>query len=222
MGGRSAPECADVAYSGGLRDDQGSLIQRRIRDRCEEHERCEDEGKLFHLSDFQIGLVVFVLTMRCRCCSRRMRDARIFRVRFCPKQKARSPSSAPSFATVAAGAGLGDDLGSLRKDRDGDRSKQNKGGGDRSNLGHFRFPQVFRGSLTMRCRVPCVWMRRDEFFRGFVFRIAVQTKARTLWPRSALSPEGAAREGKWRGAFQRARCPFVRCALRAPRTHSRK
>ena len=97
------------------------------------------------------------------------RRANFFAFRFCPKQKARSPSSAPSLLTVAAGAGLGDDLGSLRKNRDGDRSKQNKGGGDRSNLGHFRFPQVFRGSLIMRCRRLGAWMRRDECFLHFIF-----------------------------------------------------
>ena len=148
------------------------------------------------------------------------RRANFFALRLCPKQKARSPSSAPSLLTVAAGAGLGDDLGSLRKNRDGDRSKQNKGGGDRSNLGHFRFPQVFRGSLTMRCRRLCAWMRRDECFLHFIFRIAVQTKARTLLPRSALPPEGAAREGKWRGAFQRALCPTLRCAERNARTQT--
>ena len=97
------------------------------------------------------------------------RRANFFAFRFCPKQKARSPSSAPSFSTVAARAGLGDDLGSLGKNRDGDRSKQNKGGGDRSNLGHFRFPQVFRGSLTMRCRRLCAWMRCDAYFLRPVF-----------------------------------------------------
>ncbi|ANP45502.1 hypothetical protein ATE48_06000 [Candidatus Viadribacter manganicus] len=51
--------------------------------------------------------------------------------------------SAPSFAIVTAGwAGLSDDLGSLRDDRDGDRSKQGEGGGDTGNLGHVNFPRV--------------------------------------------------------------------------------
>ena len=87
-----------------------------------------------------------------------------------PKTKGAEPKLRAFGLTVASGgAGLCDDLGSLRKDRDGDRSKQNKRGGDRSNLGHFRFPQVFQCSLTMRCRRPRIWMRCDEFFLRLVF-----------------------------------------------------
>ena len=35
--------------------------------------------------------------------------------------------------------GLGDDLGSLRKDRDGDRGEQSEGGDGGKQLGHFIF-----------------------------------------------------------------------------------
>ena len=148
-------------------------------------------------------------------------NANFFVFRFRTKQKARSPSSAPSFSTVAAGAGLGDDLGSLRKNRDGDRSKQNKGGGDRSNLGHFRFPQVFRGSLTMRCRRLCAWMRRDECFLHFIFASLFKQKRGPCGQDPRFHPT-APLEGTWRGAFQRARCPSLRCALRVRwmRSHS--
>lgn len=128
----------DVAISGeGLRDDQSSLIQRRIRDGREEHERCDDEGKLFILLTSELtGCFRVDYEMPLKL-SADAAPANFFAL-ISPKQKARRPSSAPSFLTVAGGwAGLGDDLGSLRKDRDGDRSKQGEGGGDRSNLGHF-------------------------------------------------------------------------------------
>jgi hypothetical protein len=39
--------------------------------------------------------------------------------------------------------GLRDDLGSLQKDRDGDRSKQDEGGGEAGDLGHWYFPLRF-------------------------------------------------------------------------------
>jgi hypothetical protein len=52
-----------------------------------------------------------------------------------------------AFVSIAAseflGAGLSDDLGSLRQKCDGDRSKQGEGGGDAGDLGHFSFPLVF-------------------------------------------------------------------------------
>jgi hypothetical protein len=41
--------------------------------------------------------------------------------------------------------GSGDDLGSLRKDRDGDRGEQREGGDGGKQLGHFIFLKVFRG-----------------------------------------------------------------------------
>lgn len=61
-------------------------------------------------------------------------------------------------------AGLSDDLGSLREDRDGDRSKQSEGGGDRSKLGHGVFPHGVQCLLTMRCRGRRAWMRGAENF----------------------------------------------------------
>lgn len=77
MGGTIRALPTDVAISEGLSDDQSGLIERRIRDGCEEHDRCEDKGKLFHGSGFQIELVVSVLTKRCVEGSRRMRLTRM-------------------------------------------------------------------------------------------------------------------------------------------------
>ena len=44
-----------LRIGGGLRDDQSSLIERRERDRCEEHERCEDKGELFHFGNSELN-----------------------------------------------------------------------------------------------------------------------------------------------------------------------
>lgn len=61
-----------------------------------------------------------------------------------PKTKGAEPElRAFVFDRRCGWAGLSDDLGSLRDDRDSDRSKQGEGGGDRSNLGHFVSLSVF-------------------------------------------------------------------------------
>lgn len=118
-----------------------------------------------------------------------------------PKTKGADPlGSAPSLLTVAGGFGgrLSDDLGSLGDDRDGDWSDQGEGGGDTSNLGHFL-------SLSVLCLVDDEMPRSSrsdadgESFFAIIFCIAVQTKTRTSWPRSAFSPASPLQEGKWRG-----------------------
>lgn len=94
------------------------------------------------------------------------------------KQKARTLSVRAFVFNRRKVAGLSDDLGSLRDDRDGDRSKQSEGGGDTCNFGHLNFPQVVQCLLTMRCRRLRVWMRRGAFFRSICASLLLQMRKR--------------------------------------------
>lgn len=141
-------------------------------------------------------------------------------VAFYAKQKARSPSSAPSFLTVAGRwAGLSDDLGSLREDRDSNRREQSEGGGDRSKLGHGVFPHGVQCLLTMRCRGRRAWMRCGEKFLRFVFASLFKQKRGPCDQDPRFHSRRRKREC---GAAERARarCPFERCVNRGAWTQS--